>query len=616
MQEEIILSVLDKKDTLALLPTGGGKSVCFQVPTMAIEGLCIVVSPLIALMKDQVENLKKLGIKAAAIYSGMYRNEIEVAISNAKHGNLKFLYLSPERLETDIIRLNIEKMNVGLLAVDEAHCISQWGYDFRPSYLNIAKIREYLPGVPVLALTATATPEVVSDIQKKLLFKSTNVFQKSFERKNLTYVVLKEEDKLNRMLKVANNIKGTGIVYMRSRKGTMEITNYLRKNKISADFYHAGVEPKLRTAKQEKWMQGKCRVMVATNAFGMGIDKPDVRFVVHMDIPDSLEAYFQEAGRGGRDGKRSWAVLMFDNSNLAEAKDNLERQFPDQQIIRNIYHALGNYYQLAIGSGKDTGFDFEIRDFCNNYNFNLRNTLNALKFLEKEGYIYLQDVVDSDSKIHLSVSKEDLYKFQVENIKFDKFIKTMLRSYSGLFTEYVNISEDELAKRTEVSSQKVVEILEHLEKFELLTYRKRKTKPQIIFLTERYDKKDIHFSPENYSLLLKSSKARLDATLQYVSNETKCRSTQLLAYFGEKQQTRCGKCDVCLERNKIEMSELEFDSVLDQVKPLLLEKPQSIKELADNVKGVNEDRILKVVQWLLDNGKVEYDVARNLSWKN
>jgi len=615
MQKEIILSVLDKKDTLALLPTGGGKSICFQVPTLATEGLCIVVTPLIALMKDQVEGLKKKNIRAAAIYSGMNQNEIEVAISNAKYGSLKFLYLSPERLETDLIGLNIEKMRVNLLAVDEAHCISQWGYDFRPAYLNIARIREKIPDVPVLALTATATSEVVNDIQEKLLFKQPNVFQRSFERKNLAYVVQKEENKMSRLLKITNNIKGSGIVYMRSRKGTVEIADFLNKNNITSDYYHAGLDTKTRSTKQEAWMKGNTRVMASTNAFGMGIDKPNVRFVVHMDIPDSLEAYFQEAGRGGRDGKQSWAAMLYDNTDLIEAPKNVLRQFPEQKYIRQVYHALGNYCQLAIGSGKDSTHDFEIREFCRNYNLNLPLTLSALKFLEKEGYIFISDLINTESKVHVYASKDDLYKFQVENVKFDKFIKTLLRSYSGLFTEFIHISEEELARRIESSVEKVIKILTTLQKYELIKYEKRKFKPQLVFITERLDGKDIILSPENYATLLQHSKKRLGAIIQYVNNNTKCRSIQLLSYFGEKQKVRCGKCDVCIERNKIELSELEFDTVLEKIKPLLKQQPRSIKELADEVKGVNEDKIIKVIQWLLDNDKIMYNKTLDLSWK-
>ncbi len=615
MQEEIINSVMAGNDTLALLPTGGGKSVCFQVPALAMEGLCIVVTPLIALMKDQVENLKKKGIKALAIYSGMHPGEIEVAINNCIYSGVKFLYLSPERLETEKIRMNIEKMRVCLLAVDEAHCISQWGYDFRPSYLKITEIRKFLPGVPVLALTATATAEVAIDIQQKLAFKKENLFQQSFERKNLVYVVQHEENKLNRLLKVVRNLKGSGIVYLRSRKRTVEITEFLKKNGIRTGYYHAGLDRKTRDLRQDSWMTGETRVMVATNAFGMGIDKPDVRFVAHLDIPDSLEAYFQEAGRAGRDGKNAYAVLLYENADITEANSNISSQFPEMKTIRQVYHALGNYFNLAIGSGKDISLDFDIADFSNSYNFPFQTVYNSLKFLEKDGYLLLQDVIDAESKLYVRAGMEDLYKFQVEHSRYDKFIKTLLRSYSGLFTEFVKINEEELARRAELKRKEVDQYLISLEKFELITYVKKKTMPQITFLTERFSEKDIYISDEHYKNRKKSAETRLQAVIKYLNNVTECRSSQLLRYFNENQSNRCGRCDVCIERNKIELSDLQFNSILDQVRPLLMEEPFTIEQLANRLKEVKEDYLLKVVQWLLDNDQVVYDGSQKLAWK-
>ncbi|MCB2221971.1 MAG: RecQ family ATP-dependent DNA helicase [Bacteroidetes bacterium] len=614
-QEEIIRSVLDQRDTLALLPTGGGKSICFQVPVMAREGMGLVITPLIALMKDQVENLKEKGIKAAAIYSGMHPTQIEVALNNAVHKQLKFLYISPERLESEQMQMSLRKMPVNTLVVDEAHCISQWGYDFRPSYLKIADIRSIVPGIPVIALTATATPSVVDDIQEKLLFDHKNLFQQSFERKNLTYVVLHEEDKLNRLLRVTRNIPGTGIVYMRNRRKTVEIADYLKANQVSADFYHAGLNPAERSKKQDAWKQGKIRVMVSTNAFGMGIDKPDVRFVVHLDIPDSIEAYFQEAGRGGRDGKRSYAVLMYHESDIPEVKQFLELQYPPIDTIRQVYHALGNYLKLAIGSGRDTSFGFSINEFAHTYNFPPALATGALKLLEKDGYVKMQDIADNDSLLFMRTSKEDLYKFQVQNARYDKFIKTILRSYSGLFTEFVKINEQELARRLETTPEKVEMTLSYLEKMELVIYKKQTGKPLLTFLTERMDGKQIHISDETYKHRKIRAQERLEAVFNYITTSTRCRSIQLLAYFGEKQSHRCGKCDVCIERNKIELSELEFDTVLEQVKPLLSEQALTIKELAEKVKGANENQIIKVIQWLLDNNKVRYDAARRLTWK-
>ncbi|RLD58900.1 MAG: RecQ family ATP-dependent DNA helicase [Bacteroidetes bacterium] len=614
MQEEIINSVLEKKDTLALLPTGGGKSVCFQVPAIKLPGLCIVVTPLIALMKDQVDNLKKKGIKAVAIYSGMSKMEIEVAINNCVYSSVKFLYLSPERLETDIIRLNVERMKVSLLAVDEAHCISQWGYDFRPSYLKIAEFRQYLPSVPVIALTATATPKVVVDIQEKLQFSPPNVFQVSFRRDNLIYVVLKEEDKLNRLLRIVQKLNGSGIIYLRNRRKTMEISAFLRKNNISSDYYHAGLDAKIREKKQHAWMQGKFRVMASTNAFGMGIDKPDVRFVVHLSLTESLEAYFQEAGRAGRDGKISYGILLYEDADISDALHFHKASFPELSFIKSVYQGLGNYFQLAIGSGENTVFDFSISDFCNTYNFNTIKAYNSLKFLEKEGYLLLNEAFYSPPKVFVKIGKDDLYKFQVENIKFDKFIKILLRSYGGLFNEFTKIHLEDIAKRAGLSVERVEKELEILEKYGIIKYVKTKEKPQLTFLSPRLDAKDLYISEENYINRKKTAKERLDAVIGYVANNTKCRSQQLISYFGEPESKRCGKCDVCIERNKIEVNELEFDTILKQIKPILQSRPSFPEEVVSKVKGGNEDKILKVIQWLLDNDKITYNEDKKLAW--
>ena len=614
LQEEIINSVLAEKDTLALMPTGGGKSICFQVPTLAQEGICIVISPLIALMKDQVENLKAKNIKAVAITSGMSKQEIDIAFDNCVYGGYKFLYVSPERLETDIAKLRIQKMKVNLIAVDEAHCISQWGYDFRPSYLKIAELRELHPKIPLLALTATATPEVTKDIQQKLFFKKENLLKKSFERKNLAYMVLKEEDKMNRLLKIANKISGTGIVYVRNRKKTQLIAEFLQMNKISSDFYHAGLDSHMRDAKQEAWIQNKTRVIVCTNAFGMGIDKPDVRFVVHMDLPDCLEAYFQEAGRGGRDEKKSFAILLYNDSDVRDLKDNFKNNFPPLDEIKKTYQALANYFQIPVDAGKGTTHEFDQSDFCSRYKLNHLIAFNCLKFLEKEGYIVLSDGFHQPSRIHFLVNKEQLYKFQVENIQYDELIKLLLRSYSGLFDGFVKISETEIAKRSERTFEQVKKFLLELQKQEILSYAPQTELPQLTFLTERVDAKEIHISQENLQKRKEKAKERVDWMLHYVETKTKCRSQILLSYFGETDSYRCGVCDFCLERNKLELSNLEFETVTEQVKKLLEKNSLSLQSLVNSVKNSKEDKTIKVVQWLIDNEKLIYDDANNLMW--
>ena len=615
LQEEIINSVLDGNDTLALMPTGGGKSICFQVPALLKDGICIVISPLIALMKDQVENLKTKGIKAMAITSGMNKKEIDIAFDNCVYGDFKFLYLSPERLESELARVRIQKMKVNLIAVDEAHCISQWGYDFRPSYLKIAEMREILPNVPILALTATATPEVTIDIQQKLLFKKKNLLKKSFERKNLAYVVIKEEDKMNRLLKIAKKLKGTGIVYVHNRKKTQDIAAFLQRNKISADYYHAGLKLHFRDVKQNDWMKNKTRVIVCTNAFGMGIDKSDVRFVVHLDLPDCLEAYFQEAGRGGRDEKKSYAVLLHNDSDKIEMQHNLEMSFPPMDEIRKTYQALANFFHIPIEAGKGSTFDFDINDFCSRYNLHHLIAFNAIKLLEKEGYLAMSDSFFQPSRIHFILNKEHLYKFQVEHTAFDEFIKLLLRSYSGIFDNYTKISESEIGKRIEKPYQEVKKVLSELQRLEVLSYLPQTEMPQLTFLSERIDAKDILISTENLQKRKEKASERMSWMIHYVASKTKCRSQILLSYFGETDSYRCGVCDFCLERNKLELSNLEFSTITEQLKRNLLHDSLPLSDLVNSVKNSSEDKIIKVVQWLIDNEKLIYNDDNKLRWR-
>ena len=615
MQEEIIQSVLDGKDTLALLPTGGGKSLCFQVPALAMEGVCLVITPLIALMKDQVENLKKKGIKAVAVYSGMHRNEIQVALDNCVYGDIRFLYLSPERLQSEQFLQTLRKLKVSILAVDEAHCISQWGYDFRPPYLQIAEIRKYIPDAPVLALTATATPGVISDIQKNLAFKTENVFRKSFERKNLTYIVIKEEDKYGRLLRILKKVPGPGIIYVRNRKKTVETALFLQKNGIKADFYHAGLDVKARSGKQDAWIREESRVMVATNAFGMGIDKPNVRLVVHIDLPDSVEAYFQEAGRGGRDEKRAYAVTLFHQADLSKLQENLEKEFPPVEKIKEIYQSLGNYFQLPVGSGKDESFDFEIYTFCRNYGFNPVITYNALRFLEREGYILMNESLETPSRIHFESNREDIYRFQVENKSLDPFIKLLLRSYSGVFTEFVQVNETELSKRAGIKEDEVVSNLQKLQKAGILSYAKRPGKPQVIFPVERLELKNLRISAENYHERKRFAMIRMEAVMEYITSDEYCRSQMLLRYFGETGAPRCGRCDICLERNKMNLNEMEFNQIREKVKELLQQKPMTLPELVFEAGSYGEAHMLLVIRWLEDKGAITRDEQMRYAWR-
>ncbi|MDB4533738.1 RecQ family ATP-dependent DNA helicase [Vicingaceae bacterium] len=615
LQEDIINSALEGKDTLALLPTGGGKSICFQIPAMAKEGICIVVSPLIALMKDQVQNLVKRNIKAVAIYSGMTRREIDITLDNCVYGNIKFLYISPERIETDIFKERYKKMNVNLIAIDESHCISQWGYDFRPSYMNIAKLREEKPDIPFIALTATATPEVVIDIQEQLKFKKENALQKSFERKNLAYAVLQEEDKKNRLLKILTSVKGTSVVYVRSRKKTKEIALFLQKNGIDSDFYHAGLSNEERSLKQSNWINDITRVIVSTNAFGMGIDKPNVRSVVHIDLPDSLEAYFQEAGRAGRDEEKAFAILLFEEADRIDLEQRIINSFPEIDKIKQVYQSLANFFQIPIGSALNESYSLNILEFSEQYNLSIFSVYNCLKFLEKEGYLLLSESNHNASRIKLEVNKDQLYEFQVKNNKFDLFIKTLLRSYTGLFENFVKIDEFEIAKRLKTTKEKVVKVLQYLSHLEIISYLEQTNQPQLTYLTERLNVSDISISAKHYHDRKEIAIKKMESVIYFASAKHKCRSEILLNYFGEKDVYRCGVCDVCLERNKLELSDVEFSSVSDKVKKIVKAEPTPITQVVNKIDGVRDDKIIKVIQWLMENGKLITNKENLLEWR-
>lgn len=607
LQEDIVNAVLKGNDTLALLPTGGGKSICFQVPAMVKDGICIVVSPLIALMKDQVENLQRKGIDAIAITSSMHKREIDIALDNCVHGKIKFLYLSPERLETEIVKVRLQRMNVNLIAIDESHCISQWGYDFRPSYLKIAAIRETLPNIPILALTATATKEVVYDIQEKLHFKKPNVLQKSFERTNVAYIVVEEEDKLARLVKIANKLKGTGIVYVRNRKKTQEIAQYLKSNNIAADFYHAGLDVKTRDLKQNNWMNNKTRVIVCTNAFGMGIDKPDVRFVVHIDLPDALEAYFQEAGRAGRDEQKAYAILLYNKNDKIELETNINNQFPSIEEIKQSYQALANFYQLPTGSGLGATYNFDIVALCDTYKLNALTVFNSLKFLEKEGYLTTSEAVFQPSRIKLELNRDDIYKFQIASPAFDSFIKLLLRTYSGLFDNFVKINEFDIAKKASIKREDVIKKLTHLDQQKVLIYLPQTELPQLTFTQERVDAKHLALSKENYSLLKQRALERMEAVIQYADSKHKCRSQLLLAYFDETNSQRCNQCDVCIEENKKMLYNDEFERISQQIKELIAMHPLPLNQLVNQLTEGNEEKRLKTIQWLIDNEQLKYN---------
>ena len=602
LQEDIILSVLEGRDTLALLPTGGGKSICFQVPALVKGGLCIVISPLIALMKDQVEHLRTRHIKAGAIYSGMRVSEIQATIDNCLFDpEYRFLYVSPERLQTENFKVNFERMPVSMIAVDEAHCISQWGYDFRPPYLEIAKIRKIFPEVPVLALTATATPEVVKDIQLRLDFKTENVFQKSFKRANLTYFVVNEEDKNSRMLRIMNRYPGSGIVYVRNRRKTAETAEFLRNNGISADHYHAGLDPRERDRKQQSWMKGETRVMVSTNAFGMGIDKPDVRFVVHLDLPDTLEAYFQEAGRAGRDEQPAVAILLYDNYDIAQLKRNFTFTFPELDRVREVYRELCQSHHIELGSGQGKTFPFSMEAHANAVKMNATQYFNALKLLNNIGVILISEHLREKSELQFRINGDQLLKFQKEKPEFEPLITTILRSYSGVFSQFADIDEQLLATRLETTEETVVEQLKTLRGEKILSYQPQSNIPLIIFLKDRIDEKYLYFDKKIYDFRKEKAEERLAAVENYVKCDNVCRSQLLLQYFGEWDSTPCGECDVC-RRNKIQrVKNSDFELISKEIKELQQQNMDPKQILAELSKRYEEPQIVKVMRWLADN---------------
>ncbi len=616
LQEEIVDAVVSGQDTLALLPTGGGKSVCFQVPALAMEGVCVVVTPLIALMKDQVMHLMARGIPASAIYSGMHPDQVELAYNQAVFGRLKFLYVSPERLQTEQFLEAVKRMKVCLLAVDESHCISQWGYDFRPPYLKIAEIRPYIPTTPVLALTATATAKVVEDIQLRLGFKKRNVFQSSFERKNVTYNVCHEADKYGVLFRKLQALReGSAIVYARNRKKTRTVAEWLVSCGISATFYHAGLDAKTRDERQDQWMKGKVKVMVATNAFGMGIDKPDVRLVIHLDLPDSLEAYFQEAGRAGRDLQPSEAILLVSDADVGQLQDNLKRSYPDLDRIKLIYNALGNYLKIPLGAGKGERYPFDMNDFTNAYGLNLMEVFNTLRLLEKEGLLALSDSFEEPSKVWISAPREDLYRFQVAFPQFDTLVKYMLRNLPGVLSDFVRFNEENASRQTGLPVEQVVALLKKMESYHFLTYIPRSDKPQLQLLTELLDTRYFTLSKENYEDRKRDAAQRVKAVVDFVSNDQECRSIQLLRYFNETLAQPCGRCDVCRGRSETMPGAKRFEHLSSQLLATLRDRPMTVTEAAASCPGCDEEEVMEVIRWMIDDGLLVKDGAERLRVK-
>lgn len=598
LQEEIISSVLQGTDTLALLPTGGGKSLCYQIPAMAKEGVCLVISPLIALMKDQVHLLQRLGIKASYLVSGMNRYQIELVLNNCIYNDTKLLYVSPERLKSRTFLDHLKQMNLSLIAVDEAHCISQWGFDFRPPYMEIGKIRAFHPHTPVLALTATATAVVLKDIQQSLQFKTgSRLFRKSFYRENLNYMVLFEPDKYRRLLKIIQKVGGSGIVYVRNRKMTVDIALFLNNSGITAEPYHAGFGITERDAKQAAWTNSNNSVMVATNAFGMGIDKANVRFVIHLNLPESLEAYYQEAGRAGRDGKTAYAVLLYDEDDIDTLNKSQQQTFPELYTIRNVYKALCNTFRLPIGTGMGQSFDFDITGFSNNYGFRIMEVYSSLRLLEHEGLLALQESDDSSSLIFIPISKQEIYKIQVENRRYAAILNCIQRDYSGVYSEFVPVSEYSIARHMNTAVETIEPILQQMDKEGIISYKRRSTSPQIVFLAPRVNDKEIYLVEANYSTLKESSKRRINDIVAYVKNTQRCRSQQLSEYFDDMNSPECQVCDVCRQKRAKPVD----PSVIDRkIRESLMQSPKNVKDLVDSIDGIDEKKIVERLRVALD----------------
>lgn len=607
LQEDIIKAVLDGKDTLALMPTGGGKSLCYQVPALAQDGLCLVISPLIALMKDQVENLRRKNITAFAIYSGMTRKEVINTFKVASESNCKFLYVSPERLETSLFKEYLPGLGINLIAVDEAHCISQWGYDFRPPYLRIAALREELPEIPILALTASATPDVQNDICEKLAFKNYQVFRQSFERPNLSYSTFKVDSKINKIIEIVRRVQGSSIIYCKSRKRTKEISELLQLQNISSDFYHAGLLQDVRNRKQEDWIHNKTRIIVCTNAFGMGIDKPDVRTVIHADVPDCLENYYQEAGRAGRDGKISYAVLLFDERDIHELEGMASLRFPALEDIRNIYQAVANYLQIPTGAGEGQYYDFDISDFLKKFKQVSHTTLYSLKALEQEGWLAFNEQVFLPSSVMFAVNKNSLYEFEKTNPGLEPCIKTLLRAYEGIFDQPTSISEKVIAGLMKKDVEEVKLELKLLNQAGIISYQPQKDSPQLYLLRNRIKAEDITIDMIAYNKRKNQFQQRMKQMVNYIKEEAECRSGIIGSYFGDDKIRACGICDNCLKQKAAHLTKEEFELLHHRIINIVKYESLHTKDLLLKLNGIKKEKAWKVIEFLQAENKIEMD---------
>ena len=614
-QQEIIKQVIEKNDTLALLPTGGGKSICYQVPSLMTEGICLVISPLIALMDDQVRFLKSKGIKSVAITSAMHYNEIDTVLTNCIYGGVKFLYLSPEKLQNELVQTRIKQMNINLITVDEAHCISEWGHNFRPAYRHISEIREIIPETPVLALSATATTSVIDDIQNNLDFKKHNLIQSSFVRENLSYVVDNVENKKSRLLKLVDKIKSSVIIYVGSRKAAKEITNFLLNNNYSANYYHGGLSAKARTERQESWTQNQTRIMVATNAFGMGIDKHDVKLVVHLELPLTIEAYFQEAGRAGRDGKQAYAFLLANKGDVKKQQELLNLRYPSIAEIKILYQNLANYFQLAENEFPEEAISFDMVNFTERYKMNNLKLYNMLKYLEKEEHIKLSEAIHSPSKLKIRVSNAELYKFQIANKYYDNFLKLLIRSYSNLFYNYVIINEQEIANRFKVTKQEVVRLLNKLMQLEIVKYDTKNNNSQITYLKSRKDTEKLYLPEKKWGERKKYEQKKLDQITNYIIDKGSCRSKLLLNYFGEQESQICGKCDFCINVKREKIKEDKYKEITNKLEKVLIDQELTIEEICLLMPNYNEKQLISIIQYLFENDRVG-KFGNKYQWKS